>query len=60
MNNLMKAIVFDLDGTLLDTLEDLADSANFALNSYGLPALDYPDYQKLVGKGAVKSLWHRS
>lgn len=49
----MKAIVFDLDGTLLDTLEDLADSVNFALHSYGLPALDYPDYLKLVGKGAV-------
>jgi phosphoglycolate phosphatase len=50
---LIKAIVFDLDGTLLDTLEDLADSANFALQSYGLPVLDYPDYMKLVGKGAA-------
>ncbi len=50
---MIKAIVFDLDGTLLDTIEDLADSVNDALRFYGLPELDYPVYKRLVGKGAA-------
>ena len=32
-----KVAIFDLDGTLLDTLKDLADACNFALRSYGFP-----------------------
>ena len=32
-----KAVLFDMDGTLLDTLEDLRDSTNFALRTYGYP-----------------------
>ena len=35
-----KAIIFDLDGTLLDTLEDLANSMNKVLKSQGLPIHD--------------------
>lgn len=50
--NLIRAIVFDLDGTLLDTIEDLGDSVNFALQFYGLPGMDYSFYKKIVGKGA--------
>ena len=49
---LIKLIVFDLDGTLLDTIEDLSDSMNHALRSYGLPSLDYSTYMKNVGNGA--------
>ena len=45
--------VFDLDGTLLDTIEDLADSVNYALQQYDLPAIEYGHYKKLVGKGAL-------
>ena len=45
-------IVFDLDGTLLDTIEDLSESMNHALQSHGLPALDYSAYKKNVGNGA--------
>lgn len=33
----VKACIFDLDGTLLDTLEDLANSCNAALRAVGLP-----------------------
>ena len=32
-----EAVIFDLDGTLLNTLEDLKDSVNFALKSLGMP-----------------------
>ena len=33
----MRAVVFDLDGTLLDTLEDLAAATNWALQQNGMP-----------------------
>lgn len=46
------AILFDLDGTLLDTLEDLADSCNNALNDAGLPSLPLEEYKSHVGSGA--------
>ena len=39
--NLFKAILFDLDGTLLDTLEDLGDSMNAVLLSMNFPAHPY-------------------
>ena len=34
-----KVAIFDLDGTLLDTLKDLADACNFALRSYGFQSI---------------------
>ena len=46
-----KAIVFDLDGTLLDTLEDLADSTNAALAAMGLPEHPVAGYRYFVGDG---------
>lgn len=46
-----KAVLFDLDGTLLDTLEDLADSMNAALASYGWPAHPVDSYRYFVGDG---------
>jgi phosphoglycolate phosphatase len=45
-------ILFDLDGTLLDTLGDLADSMNDALGSLALPAHPRARYRHLVGDGA--------
>ena len=49
-----KLIVFDLDGTLLDTLEDLADSTNHALVSQGQPARSLEEVRCFVGNGIRK------
>jgi phosphoglycolate phosphatase len=46
-----KAIIFDLDGTLLDTLEDLADSTNAALAAMDLPEHPVEAYRYFVGDG---------
>ena len=48
----LRAALFDLDGTLLDTLHDLADSMNAALVHQGLSAIPTEDYRLLVGTGA--------
>ena len=48
----MKAVIFDLDGTLLDTLADIADSMNAVLAKYGLPLHNINDYKLFVGDGA--------
>lgn len=44
-------VVFDLDGTLLDTLEDLATSVNHALTSHGLPARTPKEVRSFLGNG---------
>ena len=46
-----KAAIFDLDGTLLDTLEDIADCMNSALGAFGYPSHDYARYKIMVGDG---------
>jgi len=48
-----RAVLFDLDGTLLDTLEDLADSTNTALGSLGFAAHETAAYKYFVGGGIV-------
>ena len=45
-------ILWDLDGTLLDTLDDLADSVNYALNQYGYPQRTREEIRHFVGNGA--------
>ena len=47
-----QAILFDLDGTLVNTLDDIADAMNRALRLHGLPEWDVLDYRYLVGNGA--------
>lgn len=47
----VKAILFDLDGTLLNTLQDLADSMNEVLTARGLPGHPVPEYRYFVGDG---------
>ncbi len=46
-----KAVIFDLDGTLLDTLEDIADSMNNVLERLGHPIHDVEAYKYFVGSG---------
>ena len=45
------AIIFDLDGTLVDSLEDIADSMNRVLEDAGLPAHPTADYRYFIGDG---------
>ena len=54
-----KAIVFDLDGTLLDSLTDLAASTNYALRSCGMPEHSIDDVRRFVGNG-VRMLMTRA
>ena len=49
-----KAAIFDLDGTLIDSLADLADSANAMLKSYGFPTHPLDPYRYFVGNGSRK------
>ena len=49
-----KAAIFDLDGTLINSLEDLADSANAMLESYGFPTHPVEPYKYFVGNGSRK------
>jgi phosphoglycolate phosphatase len=46
-----KAVIFDLDGTLLDTLDDLADAGNRVLAAAGLPVYPVERYRFFVGDG---------
>ena len=48
---MVKLVVFDLDGTLADTLADLAASVNYALDQCGLPTYPVDDYRYFVGNG---------
>jgi len=50
--NTFKGIIFDLDGTLLDTLEDIADAANKVLASKGFPTRSLDVHREAVGYGA--------
>lgn len=53
------AVIFDLDGTLLNTLEDLAASVNYALSAAGLPGRTIEEVRRFVGDG-VRMLITRS
>ncbi|MFC2063272.1 HAD family hydrolase [Chloroflexota bacterium] len=46
-----KAVLFDLDGTLLDTLQDIADSVNLVLERLGFPQHEVDAYRYFVGDG---------
>jgi len=46
-----RAVLFDLDGTLLDTIKDIADSVNIALTQLGFPRHEVEAYKYFVGDG---------
>ncbi len=54
-----KAVFFDLDGTLLDSLEDLADTTNTALEAHGFPARPVGEYRYFVGDG-IRNMLRRA
>ena len=51
--------IFDLDGTLLDTITDLAASCNYALRTHGMPEHSVDDVRRFVGNG-VRKLMERA
>lgn len=51
-----KYVIFDLDGTLLNTLEDLADATNWVCEQHGWPVHPLEAYKRFVGNGASKLL----
>ena len=54
-----ETIIFDLDGTLLNTLEDLADATNYALREMGMPQRILDEVRNFVGNG-VRKLMERA
>ncbi|WP_300762560.1 HAD family hydrolase [uncultured Bacteroides sp.] len=55
----MKLVIFDLDGTLLNTIADLATATNVALEHYGLPTHKEDEYKFFVGNG-INKLFERA
>ena len=51
-----RAVLFDMDGTLLDTLEDLQDSVNHVLLAHGYPARTREEIRAFLGNGAAMLL----
>jgi phosphoglycolate phosphatase len=47
----MKAVIFDLDGTLLDSLADIAESINLMLDARGFPRCEVEAFRRMVGDG---------
>lgn len=56
---MLKAVIFDLDGTLLYTLADLCDSVNYALSSFGFPNITEEQTMAKIGNG-VKNLMQQA
>lgn len=54
MITIYKAVIFDLDGTLLDTLGDLHAAVNYALRSFGFPERSLDQVRRFIGNGVVK------
>ena len=50
------AVIFDLDGTLADTIDDLADSGNELLSRYNMAPHTVSEYKYFVGNGSRKLL----
>lgn len=51
MRRKIDTVIFDMDGTVLDTLQDLADAVNVALKTFGLPERTLDEVRSFVGNG---------
>lgn len=51
-----KAILWDLDGTLLYTLQDLTNATNATLRAFGLPERSLEEIRTFVGNGAIQQM----
>ncbi len=49
--NMINTVIFDMDGTVLNTLDDLTDAVNHVFSMFGLPARDKADYRRFFGNG---------
>ena len=54
---MIKAVIFDLDGTLVNSLADLAQACNYALAFYGFPTHETEKYKYFVGNGIPKLIF---
>lgn len=52
----INTVIFDMDGTVLDTLDDLADSVNYVLRKFGMPERPREDYRQFFGSGIRHAL----
>ena len=59
MEKKYKIVLFDMDGTILDTLRDLSDSVNWALAECGLPQRTFAENRRFLGNGII-NLIHRA
>lgn len=47
-----KAVLYDMDGTVLDTLSDITDAVNYTLRHFGMPERSHDDVRRFLGNGA--------
>ena len=52
----INTVIFDMDGTVLDTLDDLAESVNYVLRKYGMPERSKDEYRQFFGSGIRSAL----
>ena len=56
MNNYKTILAFDLDGTLLDSADDLIDTLNILLKENNIPTMQRSDVNDLIGNGALSMI----